>query len=107
LSKAQQSQNDAEYVLRMKVAACTLMLVNEKCMNYSGHVSGRLPGGDTFLIQPIDVPRSGLRPDDLPRRSPRPRSRWRRLHLRACVACGCPPPPDGAGRRILEHPSGA
>ena len=65
MNEAQQSPLDAEYVLRMKVAACTLMLVNEKCMNYSGHVSGRLPGGDTFLIQPIDVPRSGLRPDDL------------------------------------------
>ena len=65
MNEAEQSALDAEYVLRMKVAACTLMLVNEKCMNYSGHVSGRLPGGDTFLIQPIDVPRSGLRPDDL------------------------------------------
>ena len=65
MNEAQQSPLDAEYVLRKKVAACTLMLVNEKCMNYSGHVSGRLPGGDTFLIQPIDVPRSGLRPDDL------------------------------------------
>jgi len=65
LNEAEQSSLDAEYMLRMKVAACTLMLVNEKCMNYSGHVSGRLPGGDTFLIQPIDVPRSGLRPDDL------------------------------------------
>ena len=65
MNEAEQSALDAEYVLRMKVAACTLMLVNEKCMNYSGHVSGRLPGGETFLIQPIDVPRSGLRPDDL------------------------------------------
>lgn len=65
MNEAEQSSLDAEYMLRMKVAACTLMLVNEKCMNYSGHVSGRLPGGDTFLIQPIDVPRSGLRPDDL------------------------------------------
>jgi ribulose-5-phosphate 4-epimerase/fuculose-1-phosphate aldolase len=65
LNEVEQSSLDAEYVLRMKVAACTLMLVNEKCMNYSGHVSGRLPGGDTFLIQPIDVHRSGLRPDDL------------------------------------------
>ena len=65
MNEAEQSALDAEYVLRMKVAACTLMLVNEKCMNYSGHVSGRRPGGETFLIQPIDVPRSGLRPDDL------------------------------------------
>jgi ribulose-5-phosphate 4-epimerase/fuculose-1-phosphate aldolase len=51
--------------LRTKVAACTLMLVHTGCMNYSGHVSARLPGSDTFLIQPIDVPRSGLRPEHL------------------------------------------
>ena len=50
--------------LRTKVAACTLMLVHTGCMNYSGHVSGRLDA-NRFLIQPIDVPRSGLRPDDL------------------------------------------
>lgn len=51
--------------LRMKVAACTQILVHHKLMNYSGHVSARLAGRDAFLIQPIDVPRSGLRPDDL------------------------------------------
>ena len=65
LNDVEQRSLDAEHVLRMKVAACTLMLVHEKCMNYSGHVSARLPDGVTFLIQPIDVPRSGLRPDDL------------------------------------------
>ena len=65
MNDVEQRSLDAEHVLRMKVAACTLMLVHEKCMNYSGHVSARLPDGVTFLIQPIDVPRSGLRPDDL------------------------------------------
>jgi len=58
-------RSNSEYQLRMKVAACTLVLVNEKIMNYSGHVSARIPGRDAFFIQPIDVPRSGLRPDDL------------------------------------------
>ncbi len=59
------TETDTQAQLRMKVAACTLMLVHTQCMNYSGHVSARLPGGDTFLIQPIDVPRSGLRPEHL------------------------------------------
>jgi hypothetical protein len=59
------ARSNSDLQLRMKVAACTLLLVREKIMNYSGHVSARLPGRDAFLIQPIDVPRSGLRPDHL------------------------------------------
>ena len=51
--------------LRMKVAACTQILVNQQIMSYSGHVSCRLPGRDAFLIQPIDQPRSGLMPEHL------------------------------------------
>ncbi len=56
---------NSDLQLRMKVAAATLLLVREKIMSYSGHVSARLPGREAFLIQPIDVPRSGLRPDHL------------------------------------------
>jgi ribulose-5-phosphate 4-epimerase/fuculose-1-phosphate aldolase len=57
---------NSEYLLRMQVAACTMLLVDQKIMNYSGHVSARLPDRpDNFLIQPIDVPRSGLRPNHL------------------------------------------
>ena len=56
---------DTETKLRLKVAACTQLLVHHKLMNYSGHVSARLPGRDAFLIQPIDVPRSGLGPQHL------------------------------------------
>jgi len=59
------ARSNSDLQLRMKVAACTLLLVKEKIMNYSGHVSARLPGRDAFLIQPIDVPRSGLRPQHL------------------------------------------
>ncbi len=51
--------------LRMKVAAATQILVDQGIMSYSGHVSARLPGRDAFLIQPIDQPRSGLRPEHL------------------------------------------
>lgn len=51
--------------LRNQVAACTLILNAEGILGYSGHVSARLPDGETFLIQPIDTPRSDLRPDEL------------------------------------------
>ena len=65
MNKPEPRPIDFETVLRMKVAACTLLLVHNGCMNYSGHVSARRPGRDAFLIQPIDVPRSGLRPEHL------------------------------------------
>jgi ribulose-5-phosphate 4-epimerase/fuculose-1-phosphate aldolase len=54
-----------ETLLRQEVAACTLILNDEGLMGYSGHVSARLPGENAYLIQPIDVSRAGLTPDDL------------------------------------------
>ena len=57
--------SNAETLLRQEVAACTLILNEEGLLGYSGHVSARLPGEDAFLIQPIDVSRAGLKPDDL------------------------------------------
>ena len=52
-------------LLKQQVAACTLILNNEGILGYSGHVSARLPNRNTFVIQPIDTPRSDLKPDDL------------------------------------------
>jgi L-ribulose-5-phosphate 4-epimerase len=37
--------------LAAEVAAATRILVAEKILDYSGHVSTRLPGGESFLIQ--------------------------------------------------------
>jgi L-ribulose-5-phosphate 4-epimerase len=54
-----------EQRLREEVAACTLMLNDLEILGYSGHVSARLPGGDTFLIQSFDQSRAELRPDML------------------------------------------
>jgi ribulose-5-phosphate 4-epimerase/fuculose-1-phosphate aldolase len=51
---------------RSEIAAATLMLCDAGIMSYSGHVSARLSGADeTFLIQSIDQPRNGLRPEHL------------------------------------------
>jgi L-ribulose-5-phosphate 4-epimerase len=55
----------AEGRLRDEVAACTLMLNDLGILGYSGHVSARLPGGETFLIQSVDQSRAELTPDKL------------------------------------------
>ncbi|MGE3247184.1 MAG: class II aldolase/adducin family protein [Beijerinckiaceae bacterium] len=52
-------------LLKRQVSACTLILNAENILGYSGHVSARLPDGKSFLIQPIDTPRSDLKPEDL------------------------------------------
>lgn len=54
-----------EWQLREQVAATTLILNDLEILGYSGHVSARLPGGETFLIQSFDQSRAALKPDDL------------------------------------------
>ncbi|GGI07528.1 class II aldolase/adducin family protein [Egicoccus halophilus] len=51
--------------LREQVAACTRLMVPEGIIDFSGHVSARIPGSDHMLIQPRLVGRSVLRPEDL------------------------------------------
>ena len=51
--------------LRAEVAAATRILVAEGILDYSGHVSTRLPGGETFLIQTGLESRAELRPERL------------------------------------------
>lgn len=46
-----------------QIAAATRMLVMEGLMDYSGHVSLRLPGTNNFLIQPASDSRGELEPD--------------------------------------------
>lgn len=47
---------------RRDIAICTRLLVFAGILEYSGHVSCRLPSGDQFLIQPVDDVRSDLDP---------------------------------------------
>jgi ribulose-5-phosphate 4-epimerase/fuculose-1-phosphate aldolase len=51
--------------LREQVVTCTRLLVFTEILDYSGHVSARVPGSDRMLIQPRDASRAGLAPDDL------------------------------------------
>ena len=51
--------------LKIQVAACTRLLNNEGILGYSGHVSARLPDGQSLLIQSFDAGRSDLTPEEL------------------------------------------
>ncbi|BBY89763.1 class II aldolase/adducin family protein [Mycolicibacterium tokaiense] len=51
--------------LREELVICTRLLVFCGILDYSGHVSARIPGTDRILIQPRDTSRAGLRADDL------------------------------------------
>jgi L-ribulose-5-phosphate 4-epimerase len=51
--------------LKVQVAAATRMLVMEGLLDYSGHVSARVPGRDAFLIQTATAPRSSVTVDDI------------------------------------------
>ena len=52
-------------VLKAKVVACVRLLHMENILNYSGHVSARLPDGSGFIIQPYIESRATLRPEHL------------------------------------------
>ncbi len=51
--------------LRDQVVTCTRLLAFTEILDYSGHVSARVPGEDLLLIQPRDASRAGLTADDL------------------------------------------
>ncbi len=51
--------------LKLEIAAASRLLVMEDLLDYSGHVSGRVPGEDAYFIQPGTDPRSDLQPDRL------------------------------------------
>ena len=56
---------DIRRSLRAQVAACTRILNMEGLVDYSGHVSARLPDGSGIVIQCYDDPRSRVAPGDL------------------------------------------
>lgn len=55
----------SESELAAAVVTCTRLLVALGILDYSGHVSARIPGTDTLLIQPKSVSRTALRTTDL------------------------------------------
>lgn len=51
--------------LREDLVTCTRLLVFSGILDYSGHVSVRIPGTDHVLIQPRDLSRAALMPEDI------------------------------------------
>jgi L-ribulose-5-phosphate 4-epimerase len=52
--------------LREDLVTCTRLLVQQEILDYSGHLSARVPGSDELvLVQPRDTSRAALSPDDL------------------------------------------
>lgn len=49
--------------LKLEAAAATRLLVHEDILDYSGHVSVRVPGRDAYFIQRGVDPRSDVRPE--------------------------------------------
>lgn len=58
-------RNSTEPVLRTQIAACTRIMNAEGLIDYSGHVSARLPDNVGLLIQSFDDSRAILSPDEL------------------------------------------
>lgn len=53
-----------EVALRTDLVTCSRVLVQQEVLGYSGHLSARL-GPNRLLIQPRDLSRAALNPDDL------------------------------------------
>jgi ribulose-5-phosphate 4-epimerase/fuculose-1-phosphate aldolase len=51
--------------LKHRLAACCRILHQERVLNYSGHVSARVPGRNAFLIHPFDKSRAAVAANDI------------------------------------------
>src|SRR5712671_7813872 len=55
----------SETTLRQQLADCHRMMVMAELLDYSGHVSARIPGADRVLILPRDASRAGVTADEM------------------------------------------
>jgi L-ribulose-5-phosphate 4-epimerase len=54
-----------EATLRQQLADATRMMVMIDLLDFSGHLSARIPGTDRVLIQPRDASRAALKPEEI------------------------------------------
>jgi len=54
-----------ESTLRQQLSDCTRMMVMAELLDYSGHLSARIPGTDRILIPARDASRAGITVDDI------------------------------------------
>lgn len=59
------NQKVDENTLREQLVICTRMMVMAELLDYSGHISARLPGTDRVLIPGRDASRAGIGVDDI------------------------------------------
>jgi L-ribulose-5-phosphate 4-epimerase len=52
-------------ILKEKLARACRMLEMVGLIDFSGHITGRVPGGKAFFIHPVSVARSEVKPDDM------------------------------------------
>ena len=52
-------------LLKEKLARACRMLEMIGLIDFSGHITGRLPGSSTFFIHPVDRPRGEVKPEDM------------------------------------------
>jgi L-ribulose-5-phosphate 4-epimerase len=57
--------NDPMPTLKRQVAACTRIFNEEGILDYSGHVSARIPDTDQFIVQSVHASRAELEVEDL------------------------------------------
>lgn len=55
--------DEAQRALRTELAACVRLMHDAGILNYNGHVSGRITGGDGLLIHSLVTPRSKVGPE--------------------------------------------
>src|ERR1700689_1862750 len=65
MSMSQSNKIVSESKLREQLADCTRMMVMAELLDYSGHVSARLPGTDRVLIPGRDASRAGITVADI------------------------------------------
>ena len=56
-------RQNSDIRLRTEIAAATRLMVMENLLDYSGHVSARVPGEDAYYIQPATDPRGDVTPE--------------------------------------------
>jgi L-ribulose-5-phosphate 4-epimerase len=57
--------DEGKEILKEKLAHACRMLEMLGLIDYSGHITARLPGSSTFYIHPVYLPRSEVKPGDM------------------------------------------
>src|SRR3954469_8998201 len=65
ISRKTKGSNSGAESMKLEAAAVTRLLVAEGILDYSGHVSARIPGRDAFVIQIGSTSRAEVSPDSM------------------------------------------